>query len=158
MREELNLFLGGYKASSCFILAVANIRFLLIKAAAAEQAGRNHLGAEALNRSRTISSILFPGITLLPNTSEPARLASNTQASLAQPAVAAAISDQTGDHPDLKYLLPNNQATIRATRSSLKKKAYRRALYVSRPHRPRSCRSRQPPDRDKHMPRLALGG
>ena len=113
--QEDKLILGGYSFSSRFILGSGKYSLPLIKAAA-EQAGAQIITL-ALRRAQSqqdnILDFIPSGITLLPNTSG---------ARTAEEAIRIArLARACGDFikleiiRDSKYLLPDNQATIRAT-------------------------------------------
>ena len=99
--QEDKLILGGCSFSSRFILGSGKYSLPLIKAAA-EQAGAQIITL-ALRRAQSqqdnILDFIPSGITLLPNTSG-ARTADFIKLEIIR---------------DSKYLLPDNQATIRAT-------------------------------------------
>ena len=104
--QEDKLILGGYSFRSRFILGSGKYSLPLIKAAA-EQAGAQIITL-ALRRAQSqqdnILDFIPPGITLLPNTSG-ARTAEEA-IRIARLARACGCGE---------YLLPVNQATIRAT-------------------------------------------
>ena len=115
--QEDKLILGGYSFSSRFILGSGKYSLPLIKAAA-EQAGAQIITL-ALRRAQSqqdnILDFIPSGITLLPNTSG-ARTAEEA-IRIARLARACGCGDfiKLEIIRDSKYLLPDNQATIRAT-------------------------------------------